>query len=85
MEQSVVEGIINFIIGLTGQYPKLTAILAIAYVVGLGIKIVREAIEKFIVESPSKEDDKKLEEIKNNKIVKVILFIADLLIRFKVK
>jgi hypothetical protein len=85
MEQSVIEGIINFILNVAGQNPKITAILAVAYLVGVAIKIVREAVEKFVLESPSKDDDLKLEEIKQNKVVKAVLFLADLLIRFKVK
>lgn len=84
MEQ-VLEGIINFVLDLAGQNPKITAILAVAYLIGVAIKIVREAAEKFVLESPSKSDDIKLEEIKQNKVVKAILFLADLLIRLKVK
>lgn len=85
MEESVLSGVVNFILSLTTQFPKLTAILAVAYLVGVAIKIVREAVEKFVIESPSKSDDLKLEEIKQNKAVKAVLFLADLLIRLKVK
>jgi hypothetical protein len=85
MEQSVLEGVINFILGLTVQFPKLTAILAVAYIVGVVIKVIREAAEKIVAETANKEDDLKLEEIKKGKVVKAILFLADVLIRLKVK
>lgn len=83
MEASILEGIVNFIIGLSAQYPKLVSIFAILYIAGIALKVVREAIEKFILESPGKADDLKLEEVKKNPIVKGVLFFADLLVRFK--
>lgn len=83
MDSSILDGVINFIVGAVAQYPKLAGILAIAYIVGLAVKVLRDAVEKFVLESPSKSDDLKLEEIKKNSIVKIVLYVADLLIRLK--
>lgn len=76
-------GIANYLIVLSESNPKVVAVLAIAYMVGVVLKVLRSAIESFVLESPSKSDDLKLEEIKKNPIAKVALFVADLLIRFK--
>lgn len=75
--------IVSYIESLSASNPKLVGILAIAYMVGLVLKIVREAVEKFVKESPSIEDDKKLAEIEQSPIAKAVFFLMDLLIRFK--
>lgn len=79
----VLVGIVNYIGGLSATYPVLVGILAIAYMVGLGIKVIREAAKAFVTGTPDKSDDLKLEALEQNKVVKAIYFIADLLIRFK--
>ena len=63
--------------------PKLAGVCAIAYLIGLGAKTLREAAEKFVLESPSKEDDKKLEEVKKNPIYKGLSVVLDFLFRLK--
>lgn len=77
--------IANYLIEMSQANPKLIAILAIAYMVGLVLKLVREAVEKFVKESPSLEDDKKLAELEKSQAAKALFFVIDLLIRFKVK
>lgn len=79
----VLSGIVNYIINLGPQYPKLIPVMAILFSIGLIFKLGREAIEKFVLETPGNADDLKLEEVKKNPIVKIVLFVADLLIRFK--
>jgi uncharacterized protein YqhQ len=63
--------------------PKLAGICSIAYLIGLGAKTLREAAEKFVLDSPSKEDDKKLEEVKKNPIYKGVSVVLDFLFRLK--
>ncbi len=76
-------GIVSYIVSLSAQYPKLVGVLAIAYVVGLVIKSIRVAVEGFVAESPSKDDDIKLAKIEQSPVAKGFFFLADLLIRFK--
>jgi hypothetical protein len=78
-----VSGIANYLITLSASNPKIIAVLAIAYVVGLVIKSLRVAVEAFILESPGKDDDLKYEAFKQGQAGKILFFIADLLIRFK--
>jgi hypothetical protein len=85
MDASVIEGIINFIMGLSAQYPKLTSIFAILYTVGIVFKIGFSAVSQFVAQSPSKKDDDLLLKMEENKAFKAVKFIADLLIRFKIK
>lgn len=73
----------SYIESLSVNNPKLIGILAIAYIVGLVIKILRESIKKFVSESPSKNDDIQWEKVEQSQIAKAIFFLADLLIRFK--
>lgn len=75
--------IVSYINGMALNNPKIVGVLAIAYIVGLVLKLVREAAQKFIAESPSKEDDVKLAEFEKSQVAKVLYFLADLLIRFK--
>ena len=79
----VLAGIANYLMTLSASQPKLVAVLAVAYIVGVALKILRSAIEAFVLESPSKEDDAKLEEIKKSQAAKIVFFVIDLLIRFK--
>lgn len=80
---SWMEGLLNFIIGFGTSNPKAAPFLAILFLVGLAAKLIREAIEKFVLSTPSKRDDEKLAKAKQNKVVKVVLFILDLLFRLK--
>jgi hypothetical protein len=79
----VLNGIATYLINMATSNPKLVSALAIAYIVGLVFKIVREAVAKFVAESPSKEDDLKLAEFEKSQVAKALYFLADLLIRFK--
>lgn len=74
---------LDFVVGLAQQNPKLAGICIVAYPVGIAVKIAREAVEKFVLESPSKEDDKKLEEVKKSPVFKAVEFVLDLLLRIK--
>lgn len=78
-----ISGILDFFAIFAQNNPKLAGILAVAYLVGLGAKTIREAVEKYVVESPSKKDDEKLEEIKKSKVFKTVEVILDFLLRFK--
>lgn len=78
-----ISAILEFVANFALNNPKLAGICTVAYLIGLGAKISREAIEKFVLESPSKEDDKKLEEIKQKPFVKMGLKVLDFLFRLK--
>lgn len=85
MDASVLEGIIVFIKGLSSQYPILVGIFAILYTIGIALKIFLTATKEFVVSSPSKKDDEVLAKVEGHKIYKIVLFVLDLLIRFKIK
>jgi hypothetical protein len=78
-----ISGVLDFFSSFALSNPKLAGIAATAYLIGLGAKTLREAIEKFVLESPSKEDDKKLEEVKQNPIYKAAIVALDFLFRLK--
>ncbi len=75
--------ILDFLANFALNNPKLASFCSVAYLVGLGAKIARESYEKFVVESPSKKDDEKLEEIKKKPVVKYSLMVLDFLFRLK--
>lgn len=85
MELGFLEGLIAFVSGLSNQYPVLVGIFAILYSVGIGFKVLHSAIGAYVIDSPSKSDNIKLAELEGNKVFKAVKFIADLLIRLKVK
>lgn len=85
MELSFLEGLIAFISGLSVQYPVLVGIFAILYSVGIAFKLIHVAFKEYVVASPSKSDDVLAQKLEENKIFKGIKFVADLLIRLKVK
>ena len=76
---NIVELIANFAL----NNPKLAGSLSAAYLTGIGLKILREAIEKFVLESPSKNDDLILDNFKKKNSYKVISFVLDVLLRLK--
>lgn len=78
-----VTSLLTLLANFASANPKLVGVCAVLYVVGLVAKIVREAVEKFVAESPSKEDDKKLEEIKASPAFKAVEFVLDLFLRLK--
>ena len=73
----------NMVVNFVLQNPKLAGIAVTLYGVGFVSKLIRSAIEQFVKETPSQDDDKKLAEIKSNKIYKAVAFVLDLFIRFK--
>jgi hypothetical protein len=75
--------IIDFAANFALGNPKLVGICAIAYMVGLGAKILRDAIEKFILESPSKSDDIALDKAKQTSAYKIANYVLDFLFRLK--
>lgn len=75
--------IVSLVVNFATENPKFAGFCAIAYVIGLAAKTVREAVEKFVKESPSKEDDKKLEEVESKPVVKGLLFVLDFFLRLK--
>lgn len=74
---------LDLVANFINSNPKLTSFFVIAYPVGLVAKIGREAIEKFVLESPSKSDDEKLDKIKLNPAYKAFSLVLDLLFRLK--
>jgi len=85
MELGFLEGMIAFISGLSVQYPVLVGIFAILYSVSIGFKLLFSAFKEYVVASPSKSDNVLAQKIEENKIFKAMKFVADLLIRLKVK
>ncbi len=75
--------IIDFIVNFSLNNPKLAGTLSFAYLAGVGLKVLREAIEKFVLESPSQKDDIFLEDLKKKSGYKVVSFILDVLLRLK--
>lgn len=79
----MVDQIVDIVLGLGANFPKLTAVFAVLYLVGVGFKLLREAIEAFVLASPSKKDDEWLKKQQESKIVKAVAFVADVLLRLK--
>jgi hypothetical protein len=77
--------IIDVAINFAQSNPKLAGFCTIAYLVGFGAKVIRESVEKFVAETPSKEDDKKLAEIESSKTFKAVSAVLDLFFRIKMK
>jgi hypothetical protein len=78
-----VSPVIDFIVSFVISNPKLAGFCTVAYLVGLGAKLSREAIENYDLLSPSKKDDEKLEEIKKGKPYKYVSLVLDILFRLK--
>lgn len=81
----VVAGIADFLIKMATSNPKLVSVLAIGYTVSIAIKLIREAAAKYVAETPDNSDNLKLEKLEQNKVVKVLLFLADVLVRAKIE
>lgn len=79
------ETILGYVIELAAKYPEAAALFSVLYLVGLFFKVAREAAEKFVSESPSKEDDAKWAQIKESKPYKAFSWFADVLLRVKTK
>jgi hypothetical protein len=75
--------IFDFLASFALGNPKFAGFCAIAYIIGMGAKILREAIEKFILASPSKSDDAAYAKAQANPVVKIVFQILDLLFRLK--
>jgi hypothetical protein len=75
--------ILNFAADFALSNPKFAGACAVAYMIGVGAKILREAIESFVLASPSKSDDLALEKAKANPIVKIAFQVLDVLFRLK--
>lgn len=75
----------ELVVGVATSSPKLAGFCTIAYGIGFGVKLLREAVSKFVSESESKEDDKKLEEIESSKGFKAFAMVMDLFFRLKIK
>lgn len=75
--------IIDFVANFASGNPKLAGICAVAYLVGLGAKILRDAVEKFVLESPSKSDDLALGKVKSGAAYKISSYVLDFLFRLK--
>lgn len=76
--------LLDLAVNFVHSNPKLASFCMVAYSVSLASKSLRMAVEKYVADSPSKEDDKKLEEIESSKAFKVVSAVIDLLFRFKV-
>jgi hypothetical protein len=74
---------LDLVANFMNSNPKLASFCVIAYTIGLMAKIGREAIEKFVVESPSKSDDEKLNKLKQNPAYKIFSMVLDFLFRLK--
>lgn len=75
--------IANVLIGLTTNFPKLTAMFSVFYIIGFAAKVIRETASKIIAETQSKKDDEVLEKIEKSVIGKIIFFILDVFFRIK--
>ena len=80
---SWIDGLFSFLFGWANQYPKAAPIMATLYLVGVGVKLLREAVSNFVLQSPSLSDDEKWKKAQENKIVKSVMFVMDLFLRLK--
>lgn len=79
------EMVIGYVLEIASKYPEAAALFAVLYLVGLFFKVIREAADKFVLESPSKEDDTKWAQIKEGKVFKTASWLGDVLLRIKTK
>lgn len=75
--------ILDLIVNFALSNPKLAGACTIAYLIGLGAKTIREAVEKFVLESPSKEDDAKYAALVQKPVFKFVFLALDFLFRLK--
>lgn len=75
--------IFDFAANFALSNPKFAGICAVAYMVGLGAKFLRDAVEQFILSSPSKSDDLELEKVKKSVAYKIVGYVLDFLFRLK--
>lgn len=85
MDLSFIHGLVGFIVGLSAQYPVLVGVFSVLYIVGIAFKIAHVALTTYVLETPSKKDDEFAKNLEENKIFKGFKFVADLLIRLKIK
>lgn len=79
----MIDQILAIILGLSASFPKITAVLAVLYIVGVVVKIIREAIGSIVLATPSPKDDEALKKAEESKIGKAVLFVLDVLLRLK--
>lgn len=85
MELAVLfDGIVSFLIGLSGKYPVIMSILSVLYTVGLVSKVYA-SVKEFVLESPNKKDDEILAKVEANPVFKGIKYALDLFLRIKLK
>ena len=77
------EMMLSFVSSFAMNNPKMAGFCAIAYMIGLAAKTVRETVEKYVKESPSQEDDKKLAEMMEKPFFKYAWMMADFFFRMK--
>jgi hypothetical protein len=75
--------IVSNVVQYAAAHAGVAAVLSVLYIAGLVFKVARTAIEAYVKESPSKDDDLKLDAVEKSMAAKVVFFFMDLLIRFK--
>lgn len=85
MEISVLfDGIVSFLMGLSGKYPVILPILSGLYTAGLLVKVYN-SVKEFVIDSPNKKDDEILAKVEANAVFKGVKYALDLFLRIKLK
>lgn len=84
MFETIFEIIKNIVETYGPQYPWLVTAIAFVGTFRLVVKPVMAAIEQIVKATPTKEDDKVLEEVKQSQAYKWFLFVLDWLTSIKI-
>jgi len=79
----MIDQIVLILQGLALSFPQLTAIFAVLYVVGFAAKLIREAAEAIIAETPSQKDDAALAKVQGSVVYKWVKIALDVFLRVK--
>jgi hypothetical protein len=79
------DAIVDFLIGLSVQFPVLVSVFAVLYSVGLIFKALRPFIKAVVEATLTKKDDMLLAKVESHKYFKYVEMFFDFLLRLKVK
>lgn len=68
-----------------GKFGVIVQIVSVIGTVRIIVKPIMVAVEQIILDTESKKDDLKLEEVKKNKIFKTVIFLLDWFASVKIK
>ena len=68
-----------------GKFGVIVQIVSVIGTIRIIVKPIMVAIEQIVLDTESKKDDLKLEEVKKNKIFKTVIFLLDWFASVKIK